>query len=179
MGLATESAAWMSAYMQPWSILQDWNAFWSKQWKIWFDTVVSTPNPWLPALAAGRAGQPAAIDFFLPWLPRIEALVTPLESCGERDAVRVMLRAALPHLGPIEQTEWLNVDAAVSRTGGSAASSRLISAETPETPAPLPMLEAAAASPEPASKPAAAPKRRVRKPAATTKAKPGKTPSGE
>lgn len=161
--------------MQPWSMLPDWNAFWGRQWKVWFDAVVSAPNPWLPALAEGRPDQSAAIDFFLPWLPRIEAVVTPLDPAGEKDAVRVMLRAALPHVGSGEQTEWLNVDATVSRATDSTAA--MTAPAEPLAPPELPVLDASPTTTEPAAKPAA-PKRRTRKPAAS-KSKAGSTPAGE
>ncbi len=189
-GRATEPAALMSAYLQPWSMLQDWNAFWARQWQMWFDSVVAAPNPWLPALAAGRPDQPAAIDFFLPWLPRIEALVTPLDPAGEQDAVRVMLRASLPHVGFGEPKEWLDVDATVSRSSRAPAklavepASPALPANTPTAASAQPLIEAQAAAADSvpdASEGAAqaleakadAPKPRTRRPAARkTKATP-------
>lgn len=182
-GLAAGPAALMSACLQPWSMLQDWNAFWARQWQVWFDTVVSAPNPWLPALAAARSDQPAAIDFFLPWLPRIQALVTPLDPAGEKDAVRVMLRASMPHVGLGDQKEWLDVDATVSRSPRAARglpvepASQTLSADDSQTAGsaqPLIEAQAAAADAMPdASEGAAkaleakadAPKPRARKPA--------------
>lgn len=182
-GLATGPAALMSACLQPWSMLQDWNAFWARQWQIWFDSVVSAPNPWLPALAAGRPDQPAAIDFFLPWLPRIEAFVTPLDPAAEQDAVRVMLRASLPHVGFGEQKEWLDVDARVTRSSRAQTkldvepASPALPADAPTAAAAQPLIEAQAAAADlvpDASEGAAkaleakgdAPKPRARKPAA-------------
>lgn len=189
-GLAAGPAALMSACLQPWSMLQDWNAFWVRQWQVWFDTVVSAPNPWLPALAARRPDQPAAIDFFLPWLPRIEALVTPLDPGGEQDAVRVMLRASLPHVGVGERKEWLDVDATVSRSPRAPTelpvepTSPTLPAEAQTVASTQPLIEAQAAAADSvpdASEGTAraleakvnAPKPRARKPAARkTKATP-------
>jgi hypothetical protein len=72
----------------------------------------------LPALAGDRRGQqPSAIELFLPWLPRIEAEIIPLRQHSDEDAVRVMLRAALPaSVGG----DWLQVDATVTRHHGDA-----------------------------------------------------------
>ena len=147
------------------------------------DSVVSAPNPWLPALAAGRPDQPAAIDFFLPWLPRIEAFVTPLDRPGEQDAVRVMLRASLPQLGAGKQKEWLDVDATVSRSPRAPATVQVeappaaLPADAQTEAAAQPLIEAQAAAAdsvpdvsEGAAKTleaaAKAPKPRARKPAA-------------
>lgn len=172
-------------------MLQEWNAFWGTQWKAWFDALASAPNPWLPALAAGRPDQPAAIDFFLPWLPRVEAFVTPLDPSGEdQEAVRVMLRAALPHVGSGEQQDWLNVDATVSRSLRTTATppaepvSPELLADLPTAASALPLIEAQATATDAAgdASPGAAkvvktkteaPKRRTRKAAAPkTKAEP-------
>lgn len=191
-GLAAGPAL-MSACLQPWSMLQDWNAFWVRQWQVWFDSVVSAPNPWLPALAAGRPEQSAAIDFFLPWLPRFEALVTPLRAAGEQDAVRVMLRASLPHVGFGEQKEWLDVDATISRSPSERAklpvepASPALPADTQTAASALPLIEAQAAAADSAPDASAgaaksleataeAPKPRTRKPA-VRKTKPRPSPS--
>jgi len=114
-GVPTGSVAWLSACWQPWEMLNGWNAFWGSQWRSWFDALVSAPNPWLPALADERPYQRADIDFFLPWLPRIDAVITPLDAIGGRNAVRVMLRAAPPFAGTPSASDWLNVDATVTR----------------------------------------------------------------
>lgn len=87
---------WLSAWMRPWAAFGDWNALWGGPWRNWLESLAMMPAPWMPALAAERQGQPAAIDFFLPWLPRVEACIEPLDSHSGADAVRVMLRAILP-----------------------------------------------------------------------------------
>ncbi|HJV27511.1 MAG TPA: hypothetical protein VJ673_17615 [Aromatoleum sp.] len=97
--IAEASQEWLNACMQPWSILNTLNAFWSDQWKLWLSAVAATPAPWLPALAEDREGQPAVIDFFLPWLPRLDMSGALHDAMGERDFVRAMLRAAAPHVG--------------------------------------------------------------------------------
>lgn len=90
---------WFSACLQPWSGLCTWNAYWGDRWKVWLTEIGSAPNLWLPALASDRHDQPVSIDFFLPWLPKLEAIVGSHGAIGEKDAQRVMLRAALPHIG--------------------------------------------------------------------------------
>jgi hypothetical protein len=179
-GLEGNSARWMSACMQPWSVLQDWNAFWLSQWKTWFEAIASAPNPWVSALASGRADQAPAIDFFLPWLPRMDAVVTSFGPAGANDAMRVMLRAASPRIGPRE---------AAGRANGAATRSSippLVVADeaTPVTAGviealPQPPEESIQPPSEKATKPSAPPKRRVRKTAiASAKPKPGKAPAG-
>lgn len=72
--------AWMNAWMQP---LETWQRFVGGQWQRWLDGMAQLPSPWLPALAAGREGQPPAIDFFLPWLPIVEDKVRAAKPEGE------------------------------------------------------------------------------------------------
>lgn len=110
--------AWLSNLWQPWNAFGKWNALWVDPWKRWLKTVTVPPAAWLPALAGDRRGQqPSAIELFLPWLPRIEAEITPLSQRSNEDAVRVMLRAALPaSVGG----DWLQVDATVTRHRGEA-----------------------------------------------------------
>ncbi|MDR3087882.1 MAG: hypothetical protein LBU45_08050 [Azoarcus sp.] len=111
---------WLSAWTRPWSVFGNWNERWSDwngSWWHWLEAMATQPVPWMPALAAGRQGQPEAIGFFLPWLPRIEATITPLDSHSDEAAVRVMLRATLPGgLGG----DCLEVDAKVRRHRGVA-----------------------------------------------------------
>lgn len=97
--IAEASEQWLKACLQPWSVLNSVNAYWGDQWKRWLSAIASGPNPWLPALAEDRDGQPAMIDFFLPWLPRAGAGMTPPGGVGDAAAVRAMLRAAVPHVG--------------------------------------------------------------------------------
>lgn len=97
--IAEVSGQWFSVCLQPWSALCTWNAYWGDRWKSWLSEIGAAPNPWLPALASDRPNQPVGIDFFLPWLPRVDAIVGSLGAAGEKDAQRVMLRAALPHVG--------------------------------------------------------------------------------
>ncbi|GHU10562.1 hypothetical protein AGMMS50225_14320 [Betaproteobacteria bacterium] len=111
--------AWLSNWLQPWKALGEWNALWADPWRRWLKTVPVAPAAWLPALAGNRRErQPLAIEFFLPWLPRIEAEITPLRrQHSDEDAVRVMLRAVLPaSVGG----DWLQVDATVTRHHGGS-----------------------------------------------------------
>lgn len=148
------SSTWFSACMQPWTMWQGWT-------QAWLDSVAAMPNVWMPALAAGRKNQPAAIDFFLPWMPRVNATVTPLDGHSPDDAVRVMLRATLPFLGG-QAADGLLVDAKVTRQKGTAQ----IRDITPVKRA-LPSEKASVADTVAAAAPAekaAAPKRAPRKP---------------
>ncbi|BAL24128.1 hypothetical protein [Azoarcus sp. KH32C] len=116
--IAEASQEWLNACMRPWSILNTLNAFWSDQWKLWLSAVASTPAPWLPALAEEREGQPAVIDFFLPWLPRLDMSGTPRGAVDEKDFVRAMLRAAAPHIGAATIDAPSGKTNAVSRASG-------------------------------------------------------------
>ncbi|MDR1228296.1 MAG: hypothetical protein LBK55_04640 [Azoarcus sp.] len=120
-GMAGLPGLWLSAWTRPWGMFGNWNALWggwSGPWRRWLESVAAMPAAWVPALAEERQGQPASIAFFLPWLPRIEAQVSPLDH-GDDNAVRMMLRATLPGgLGG----SGLEVDATVRRyrAGGAA-----------------------------------------------------------
>lgn len=113
------SQEWLNACMQPWSILNTLNAFWSDQWKLWLSAVASAPAPWLPALAEEREGQPEVIDFFLPWLPRLDMSQAFGEALAEKDLVRAMLRAAAPHVGDGTDGGSSRKTGAVSRSGSA------------------------------------------------------------
>jgi len=108
--IAAASGQWFSACLQPWSVLCTWNAYWGDQWREWLSEIGSAPNPWLPALAGDRHDQPVGIDFFLPWLPRVKAIVGSLDAVGEKDVQRVMLRAALPHVGSSSEATPPEID---------------------------------------------------------------------
>lgn len=124
------SEMWMSAWLQPWSALQTWAEFWTGPWQAWLQGVAAAPTAWLPALAGERHDEPTAIDFFLPWLPHVEALVKPLEGMPGEEAMRVMLRAALPPLAAFGGSDWLMVDAVVSKKGAEAEKPKLEAAES-------------------------------------------------
>ena len=148
------SSTWFSACMQPWTMWQGWT-------QAWLDSMAAMPNVWMPALAAGRKNQPAAIDFFLPWMPRVNATVSPLDGHSPDDAVRVMMRATLPFLGGLAG-EGLLVDAKVTRQKG-VAQIRDITPARSALPSQKASVAATVAAVEPAEK-AAAPKRAPRKP---------------
>ena len=98
---AALSSAWLSACAQPWTAWQGWTQLMGSQWQQWLNAVGSVPNVWLPALASDRRGESQAIDFFLPWLPRGEGNVMPLDVRGAETAVRLMMRSALPLFGGV------------------------------------------------------------------------------
>lgn len=77
--------AWMNAWVQP---LATWRQFVGGQWQQWLDAFAQLPNPWLPALAAGREGQPPAIDFFLRWLQLTVGESAPSRSSAQADAAQ-------------------------------------------------------------------------------------------
>lgn len=158
--LAEVSEMWMSAWLKPLSALNVWNEYWRDHWKSWLAGRAAGPAAWLPALAEERFDQPDAINFFLPWLPRVDALVVPLDAPGEDEAMRLMLRAALPRVGAFGPAEWLTVDATIRHSAG---------AQPPQLPA-----EAAPAvldAPPPA--PAKRPRATLRRADAVTKAAKG------
>jgi hypothetical protein len=111
---------WLSAWSRPWGVFDDWNSMlsdWHGSWRHWLDSLATVPAAWIPALAAEREGQPAAINFFLPWLPRVDAqIMTPDHPDG--DAVRVMLRATLPRGSGGGDGDWLEVDTTVTHHRG-------------------------------------------------------------
>jgi hypothetical protein len=110
--------AWLSAWLRPLNTFEEWNALWVEPWRRWLESVALPPAAWLPALVAdSQARQPSSIGFFLPWLPRIDAEISPLGDHLDEDAVRVMLRAVLP---PGMGGDWLRIDATVSRARGNA-----------------------------------------------------------
>ena len=143
--LASAAGLWLNAWMQPWSALRVWNDYWLEQWKTWLGAQAAAPATWLPALAAERVGASESINFFLPWMPRIEALVVPLDEPAAEDAMRVMLRAALPRVGAAAAVEWLTVDATIRHASGDEPP-----ALVPRAPAVT--LESAAAPPKTAAK---------------------------
>lgn len=179
-GLAAVSEKWMLAWLQPWSALNVWNEYWRDQWKTWLAGRAAAPAAWLPALAEERFDQPDPINFFLPWLPRVDALVVPLGAPGEEDAMRLMLRAALPRVGAFGSSEWLTVDATIRHSASS---------EPPQLPADAapPVLDAPVVPAAPAKRPRAtlrrvadAPKAESAKPAqavATAEAKDAPAPA--
>lgn len=148
--MADFSSTWVTACMQPWTMWQGWAQLWGDPWRQWLDSVASMPSPWLPALAADRKAQPPAIDFFLPWLPRVEATVTPIDGHSIEDAMRIMLRAALPGVG--NGAEVVLVDAKVARqkalTGNAVVEGEGAVIETQVVPTPV-----APDKPAPARKP--------------------------
>ncbi|MDR2688482.1 MAG: hypothetical protein LBB76_01830 [Azoarcus sp.] len=110
------SAGWPLAWWSPWASLENWSVLWQEPLRAWAESMARLPAAWMPALAEERAGQPSSIDFFLPWLPRIDARIEALDGHDNEDALRVMLRAALPgSLGG----DYLEVDAKVRRSHGS------------------------------------------------------------
>lgn len=96
--IAALSSAWLTAYMQPWAAWQGWTQFMGDQWQRWIDSIATVPNPWLPALAAGRRGPTASIELFLPWFPRADSSASAIDPLGADRAVRQMMRAAWPQL---------------------------------------------------------------------------------
>ncbi|MBR0565837.1 hypothetical protein J5J83_06880 [Azoarcus sp. L1K30] len=122
--IAAISSAWLKAYTQPWAAWQGWTQFVGDQWQQWFDSIATLPNPWLPALAAGRRGQTASIELFLPWFPRADSIMSAVDPLGADRAVRLMMRAAWPQLSVVQRagvrTEG-ELSAAAARAGTEPA----------------------------------------------------------
>lgn len=101
--MAEASNHLFEAWSQPWLVFSNWNAYWGEQCSRWLAMIASAPTAWLPALADERTGQPAPIDFFLPWLPRGGASAETRPEIGDAGAVRAMIRASAPHVGHAPQ----------------------------------------------------------------------------
>lgn len=91
------SRYWISACFQPWSAVANWNALMGERWMQWLSATASAPNPWLPALANERSGQRPSIDFFLPWLPHLDAVAGEVRPAGPDEAVGVMRKMTALH----------------------------------------------------------------------------------
>lgn len=157
------SDAWMESWTQPWSAWQTWSRLWGEQWQRWFDALAAVPTPWLPALAEGRKQQPAAIDFFLPWLPRADFRVASPGANAGHDNVHAMLRAAVPAAGLFGALAY--------RSGGDEGVIDVQPAAPSATATPLSLVASTVESP----KTVAPVKRSPRKAATTTKAPAVKT----
>ena len=160
--------AWMNAWMQP---LATWQRFVGGQWQQWLDAMAHLPSPWLPALAAGREGQPPAIDFFLPWLPVVAApapaAVEPPVEVVEAAAPKEVQPAKTPASAraPRKPAALEKAETAPARKPASAKRPAAAT-KAPAAPAPKP-----AAGEAPADKPAPA-RRRTAAGKTTAPAKP-------
>lgn len=123
----------------PWSPIALWQAnlqMMSNMQQTWMQMVMPgrgmteggpQPGPWStaqPFLAA-----------LMPFLPRIEATITPLKKegglAGADEASRVTMRLTLPGLGGGNTSEILLVDAVVARAAGGEDALRLGRSDLP------------------------------------------------
>lgn len=128
--LAALSSAWLTACMQPWAAWQGWTRLMSDQWQQWVDSVGVMPAPWLPALASGRRGHTASVEYFLPWLPRTDIAVDVPDVHGPDMALRMMMRAAWPQLAVVGEP----AEDGRKEGPGPASAAGVIDAETKEPP---------------------------------------------
>lgn len=126
---AEVSGYWVSACFQPWSVAVNWNTFLSERWKQWLSAVASAPNPWLPALADERSGQSPSIDFFLPWLPHLDAVSGEVRPVGIDEAVSVMRKAAALHRGGTSSSSGAGFPKGLAEDGARLASDTPAAAE--------------------------------------------------
>lgn len=96
--IADISEQWMKTCFMPWTALNNWNAFWGDQWKGWLKGLATAPNPWLAPLAGGRSDRRVEVDFFLPWLPRVQSGFESAPVSAEKAMLSAMFRATLPPL---------------------------------------------------------------------------------
>ena len=150
--IAAFSDLWVDAWTRPFSAWQGWNSFWGEQWHAWLSAFGSGPSPWLPALAEGRENQPSQIDFFLPWLPRLDGGASA-DGHDSEEAVKVMLRAALPWA---PAADWLMVEARAAGFGIPLPARQPAEKAAPKAAAPA--VRTVEALPVAVAKPAAAKK---------------------
>ena len=104
---------------------------------------------WLHAFLSGKSamdGQWASPEplmaAFMPFMPKIEATITPLKKEGKLadadDAARVTMRLSMPGMGGPKTSEILLVDAVVVRAAGSE---RELPLDNANLPAALPKQE--------------------------------------
>lgn len=108
----------------PWSPLALWQAnmqLLSNMQQAWMHMLV----PGASAEGGQWGGVAPLLTAFMPFMPKIEATITPLKKEGRLsgldDASRVTMRLTLPALAGMHGQEVLLVDAVVARAGGGQA----------------------------------------------------------
>jgi hypothetical protein len=102
--IALISEQWMKTCFMPWTALNSWNAFWGDQWKGWLKGLETAPNPWLAPLAGGRTDRRVEVDFFLPWLPRVQSGFESAPVSAEKAMLSAMFRAAMPQTSAMDSS---------------------------------------------------------------------------
>lgn len=116
----------------PWSPIALWQAnlqMMSNMQQTWLQMVM----PGKDSLPGGLKGQWSSaqplLNAMMPFMPKIEATITPLKKegglAGANDASRVTMRLTMPGFGGQNSSEVLLVDAVVARAAGGEDSLRL------------------------------------------------------
>lgn len=116
----------------PWSPIALWQAnlqMMSNMQQTWLQMVM----PGKDGVVRGQKGQWSTaqplLNAMMPFLPRIEATITPLKKegglAGAEDASRVTMRLTMPGFGGQNSSEILLVDAVVARAAGGEDALRL------------------------------------------------------
>jgi len=117
----------------PWSPIALWQAnlqMMSNLQQTWLQMVMPGKEAMEGGLMKGpwSATQPI-LTALMPFMPRIEATITPLKKegglAGADDASRVTMRLTMPGLGGQNSAEILLVDAVVARAAGGEDALRL------------------------------------------------------
>lgn len=111
-------------------------------WQANLQMMTNLQQAWLHMLMPGKsvadgrwiAPEPF-MSAFMPFMPKIEATITPLKKegklAGVEDASRVTMRLTVPALGGKTGSEILLVDAVVARAAGAGQSLPLDNADLP------------------------------------------------
>lgn len=118
----------------PWSPIALWQAnlqMLNNLQQAWLHMFLSGKSP-----VDGRWMSPEPfLAAFMPFMPRIEATITPLKKegklAGVDEASRVTMRLTMPGLGERDSPEILLVDAVVARASGAEQALPLDSADLP------------------------------------------------
>jgi hypothetical protein len=118
----------------PWSPIALWQAnlqMMSNLQQTWLHMLM----PGARAMDGRWASPESFLSALMPFMPKIEATITPLKKEGKLadvdDASRVTMRLTVPGFGGQEGPEILLVDAVVARTAGSGHALPLDGADLP------------------------------------------------
>lgn len=130
----------------PWSPIALWQAnlqMMSNLQQTWLNLLMpgkagkegGTGRPGFPGLNGQWVTPEPFLAALMPFMPKIEATITPLKPegrlAGAEDASRVTMRMTVPGLGGQNATEVLLVDAVVARAAGGEDTLRLKNSDLP------------------------------------------------
>lgn len=122
----------------PWSPIALWQAnlqMMSNVQQTWLQMVMPGSEAMAGALAGHWSTAQPMLSALMPFMPKIEATITPLKKegglAGADDASRVTMRLTMPGFGGSNVSEILLVDAVVARAAGGEDSLRLGKSDLP------------------------------------------------